>query len=76
MGADYVPQDVNPLDFASVQTHPVKLFRLTVGVLGLAFRAQVGVQVDPQVSPLLLPPIEINVKLGVQRWFYVSGHSC
>lgn len=75
MSADHVPQDINPLDFASVQTHPVKLFRLAVCVLGLAFRAQLGVQVNPQVSPLLLPPIEIDVKLGVQRWFYISSHS-
>lgn len=43
VGADHVPQNVNPLDLPSVKAHPVKFFWRAVSIFRLAFWAQLGV---------------------------------
>jgi hypothetical protein len=42
VGANHVPQNINPFDLPSVKAHPIKFFGRTIGIFRLAFRAQLG----------------------------------
>jgi hypothetical protein len=76
MSAQGLPKGIYPGHLGRVGVNPINLLASTVvAIYGLTLRAQMALQIDAQVAPFSLPPIEINVKLGFQIRFDPPSHS-